>query len=675
MSTRKRRIFSGMTAVVLSISCFMSCGEGGRSQKAKADRNWTHFVRIGGHGLSLERVDSIIQSATETGVFGIETDNDIPGRYESFLDPAEKLKAIQAVAEKAHAKGNFAFVYIAGLECITANADKTERTFFKEHPDWVQRNLKGDPAVFGGGTAFWIDKGDEDVWISPYAAEWRKIYMERVRQIAATGIDGVYVDIPYWMTHFDGWEDTWASFDDYTVAAFKRKTGLDAKKDLKLGDFGDANFLKWVDFRIQTLTDFMKEIKDNVKAVNPACMTIPEIYPGIGEEAVRVGSDVYEMYADMDVIAHEFSAGGYTAAEREPLDWFTFVEGMLTFRAFAEGKASWMLTYSWDGEKNVSPADAMKNLAMSEVMAGANVWDARGHVMSGSNDYAARTEIFGWIAAHEKTLYNPREPIHPVGVYFSPLTRNYFAEEFMASYHGMMHMLLQSHMEFQIVTPRTLAHFTGEILILPDVKILTPDEMNCLENYIKQGKKIMLTGETGAYDRKRQKLAVNPLHKALKLDRAKPIHRDPSDVNFVYIPACPGKTYQSAAKQDFQEAAFREDGALGKSLRDFQEDITRILSYHSPVSVSASPFVAAQIALVDGKPHVFFANFNGLRGNKNAVQIPEQGVTVTLPAGAGAQVRFLPFLGSVQILPGKYNNGAITCTLPAIERGAVVWAE
>ena len=49
--------------------------------------------------------------------------------------------------------------------------------------------------------------------------------------------DGIYVDIPYWMTHFEGWETSWASFDDYTVAAFKEKTGLDAKKDLKLGDF------------------------------------------------------------------------------------------------------------------------------------------------------------------------------------------------------------------------------------------------------------------------------------------------------------------------------------------------------------------------------------------------------------------------------------------------------
>src|ERR1051326_4321676 len=64
------------------------------------------------------------------------------------------------------------------------------------------------------------------------------------------------------MTHFEGWENTWASFDDYTVAAFRKATGLDARHDLKLGDFNDPNFRKWVDFRIRTITDFMHEIRD-----------------------------------------------------------------------------------------------------------------------------------------------------------------------------------------------------------------------------------------------------------------------------------------------------------------------------------------------------------------------------------------------------------------------------
>ena len=373
--------------------------------------------------------EKIVADASASKVFGIEVDNDIPGRYESFLDPTEKLKAIRAVAEKAHRVGNHAFVYIAGTECITANADKTPHTLAKEHPDWLQRKVTGEPAVFGGGTAFWIKKGDEDVWISPYAAEWRKIYMERVRQIAATGIDGIYVDIPYWMTHFDGWENTWASFDDYTVAAFRKQTGLDARQDLKLGDFSDPNFRKWVDFRIRHHHGFPARDRSAAKAVNPDIKTIPEIYPGIEEEATRVGADVYSMYAVVDAIAHEyeFGSGDHMASGRTPLDWFHYQVGMHTFRAFAEGKATWILNYSWDGDKKVDAREAMQNLAMSQIMAGANFWDAPGHSMAGSNDLPTRKMIFGWIAAHEATFYRPRLPIEPVGVYFSPKTRDYGA--------------------------------------------------------------------------------------------------------------------------------------------------------------------------------------------------------------------------------------------------------
>ena len=225
-------------------------------------------------------------------------DNDIPGRYESFVDPTEKLKAIHAVAEKAHAAGNYAFVYIAGTECITAQCGLQPRTAWRRITrTGCNERLPASRRCLAAAPRFGFAKATRMSGSRRSRTEWRKIYMQRVRQIAATGIDGVYVDIPYWMTHFDGWEDTWASFDDYTVAAFKAKTGLNAKTDLKLGDFRDANFRKWVDFRIEALTDFMREIDANVKAVNPKCKTIAEIYPGIEESAVRVGSDVYDLYA------------------------------------------------------------------------------------------------------------------------------------------------------------------------------------------------------------------------------------------------------------------------------------------------------------------------------------------------------------------------------------------
>jgi hypothetical protein len=641
-------------------------------------RHWTHFVRIGGYGLSLNRVDYIIKDATDSHVFGIETDNDIPGRYESFLEPAEKLRAIKAVAQKAHAVANYAYVYIAGLECITAHADQARHTLFKDHPDWVQRKLTGEPAVFGGGTAFWIARGDEDVWISPYASEWRKVYMERVRQIAATGIDGIYVDIPYWMTHFEGWENSWASFDDYTVAAFKKKTGLDARTEIKLGDYKDPGFIQWIDFRVQTITDFMREINQNVKAVNPNCVTIAEIYPGIEEGAPRVGADVYQLYPVLDVIAHEYEygSGDHMAASRTPLDWFGYLTGMYSFRSFAAGRASWMLNYSWDGNKGVDRREAMKNLAMAELMAGANVWDTRGHVMSGSNDMETRKLIFNWIAKHEQTFYAPRKPIRPIGIYFSPKTRDYFPEEFIESYRGMMCLLLQSHLEFQIVTPRDMQSFRGEELILPDVRCLSGPELDWLQGFVRNGKALLVTGETGNYDEKRQARTENPLHKLLGITNPTQEHTSAAPTRFIYAPRCPGRAYYAEVEKHFDEFAVQGDykaASFEKLRQRLSSEILRLSNSEPAVEIDASPFLSTQIAEVNGKIHVFMANFRGLRSNEVAQQVPERNLKIVFLAPHNSKLYVLPFLGETHELNGEWSHGKMTLTIPEVTKGMVVW--
>lgn len=605
------------------------------------NQDWTNYVRIGAYGLKGGDAKEIVRRAQESDVFGIEVDNDIPGRYESFVHPEEKLKAIHDVAEEAHRVGNYALVYIAGTECITAHADQTPHTLAKEHPDWLQRKITGEPAIFGGGTAFWIRAGDEDVWVSPYAPEWRKTYMERVRQIAATGIDGIYIDIPYWMTHFDGWEDTWASFDDYTVAAFKQKTGLDAKHDLKLGDFSDSAFRKWVDFRIETFTDFLHEIDQNAKGVNPKIKTIPEIYPGIEEEAVRVGADVYSLYAVVDAIAHEyeFGTGDHMASSRTPIDWFRYQVGMHSFRAFAQGKATWILNYSWDGDKNVDKRESMMNLAMSQVMAGANFWDAPGHSMAGSNDLPTRKKIFEWIAAHEKTFYEPRQPIDPIGVYFSPATRNYFAEQFISSYRGILILLMQRHLEFQIVTPRTLAEFRGRTLVLPDVRVLGDGEKRWLREYVTHGNKLVITGMdvTGLGDSQ----------------------------SVVRFSKCPGNAYNAELEKDFESASPESQVKFLDSLVGSEN-----------VKIKAGPHVATSIARApSGRIQCFFANFDGLRGKENPVQTAQTGVEVTVQSTSEGKGFFLPYLGDPQKLEGRRHQDRIVFTLPPIAKGGVFWYE
>jgi len=605
--------------------------------------DWIHKVRISGNDLTEDPVEMIIQSAQATNVYGIEVDNDITGRYDSFLDPTEKLKILKKMADSAHAIGNYSFVYIAGLECITSDAPERESTFFKDHPEWVQRDRNGRPAVFGGGTAFWIREGDEDVWISPYATEWRQIYMERVRQIAGTGIDGIYVDIPYWMTHFEGWEDTWASFDQYTLEAFKARTGYDALEDMDIGDFYDPVFRKWIDFRIATIAEFMAEIDSEVKATNPDCKVIAEIYPGLDESAVRVGADVYELYPVVDAICHEFSEGAYMAASRSPIDWLRYVAGIISFRAFAGAKPSWMLSYSWNGHERIKPGNAMQNLFVAQAMAGANSWDAAGEVMSGSNDSGTRRGVFDWIEANQDILYGVREPIAPVGVYFSVKTRNYFPDDFYQSYMGILLFLMQRHIEFQIVTERGWSTFSGSQLILPGVREYTGNEMDRFLQYLKKGKKILWTGLD-------------------ELDEDEiPPEMSMAD-NFTGI--------SDAVFIDYFEELMDHSGEMT------DKEVTGIvdawIEVSEKVAIEAPPFVVSQVCKISGQTVVFLANFTGLVPDEVSDPILQRKITIRMPAGTAEKADLIPFMQEPQALDLKMENGQLVCVVPWLLRGAIV---
>jgi hypothetical protein len=616
-----------MRIAAVALSLLILCRAGSTAENPQP-RDWSHYVRIAGHGLSHQTIPDIIRESQASHVFGIEVDNDIPGRYESFLDPAAKLAAIRQAAQAAHAVGNKSFVYIAGLECITANADKTKHTFFKDHPDWVQRDREGKPAVFGGGTAFWIAKGDEDVWISPYAQEWRRRYMHIVREIAATGIDGVYVDIPYWMTHFEGWGKSWASFDKYTVDAFRRETGIDALHDMRLGDATDPHFQRWVDFRIRTITDFMREIDSNVKAANPKCHTIAEIFPGYESAAPQVGADVYELYPVVDTVAHEYQGPADTiAASRSALDWVRQMIGIFTFRAFAGEKPSWMLNYSWDGENGVSIPEAMKTMFASHLTTGANTWDARGHVMSGSNDMAVRTEVFGWIAKHEHTFYDARTPIAPVGVYFSPVTRDYWPDKYVPRFRAAMELLLLSHREFQILTPRTVSSFRGSFVIVP-------------------GKSLLESGEQE------------------KLGSLKPKMFD-FDSELAHF-------------DSWLERSFTANAETGAQAAEMQKEIARYarqIPADPRLAIHTSPFVISQRARVNGRTHVFLMNLKGIRAKRNLLPEAEKGTTMELAVPRKTRAFVLPFLGDASLANTSYSNGKLLVRVPPFTRSVVVWFE
>ena len=634
------------------------------SKLTLSQNDWIHRVRISGNPLTLSNADSIIKFAEDSYVFGIEVDNDITGRYESFLNPRDKLEAIKLAAEKAHKAGNYAFVYIAGLECITGNADKKEHTFFKDHPDWVQRDINRKPALFGGKDAFWIKEGDEDVWISPYAKEWRKIYMERVKQIASTGIDGIYVDIPYWMTHFEGWEDTWASFDDFTVAEFKNRTGLNAIKDVKIGDFKDAHFIKWIKFRIATINEFMAEIDSVMKSVNAHCISIAEIYPGIGEDAVRVGADVYSLSNIVDVIAHEYSEGKYYASEREPFDWYKYIFGMQTFKYFAHDKPTWILSYSWNNDKKVGPRDAMQSLFASQIFNGINTWDVKTYIMSSTNDPETRRFVYKWILENSSKFYYKRRPLNPVGIYFSPETRNLFPDEYPQNFFGMIYLMALSHLDYEVITPRTLKDFKYGSIIFPDAKCLSEKELNQINELINL-KKIIYDKKIGIYDESRNER---------RRDKTNAERLNFKSENCLLLEENSGKKFYELLESNLNN--YFNSGSLSSAeisnIDSLVNQIKNFCNISSEIKIEAPINILTTFSKDENdNTLIHLINIDDLClvcGNNKT----NENVKITYLKELGSKISFLPFLENERILKPMLKNGEYEIKVPGFNRGAVI---
>jgi hypothetical protein len=101
-------------------------------------------------------------------------------------------------------------------------------------------------------------------------------------------------------------------------------------------------------------------------------------------------------------------------------------------------------------------------------------------------------------------------------------------------------------------------------------------------------------------------------------------------------------------------------------------DFFSVLHHTSEVEVTAPPQIASSVASVDGKTHVFLANFGGLRSGINPIATPQKGITIRAHA---SKASYLPFLGESQPLAAKADGQWSIFELSQVERGGVVILE
>lgn len=177
-----------------------------------ASDDWLYSGRIGGtfiyNAMSQADLTALLDQRADENVSILELDSRLSYNLSDQEFDAEVAFLDQA-AELANARGMKAVIYYPTFEVLTANAIDdngliSPTSFAKVHPDWVQQGIDGTPNVFYGGQEVWVSPGEESAWMSPNTG-YKDYFIERVEKLAATDLDGIWLDVPIYLDTGTGW--------------------------------------------------------------------------------------------------------------------------------------------------------------------------------------------------------------------------------------------------------------------------------------------------------------------------------------------------------------------------------------------------------------------------------------------------------------------------------------
>jgi hypothetical protein len=441
--------------------------------------------------------------------------------FEPLLSRDLEAMAYHASYIHTHHPGVRYIIYVAPLEYVTPDVDvdqdgqvdpgKEGESLALQHPGWLQVGIDGRSAVFYGshpGMPFWVCGTCEDVWLTPASPEYRALVLEQARRIAATGIDGVWLDVPFLRFNFgEDWQEQWPTFDPWAVAQFEAETGyiVPQPPDLFWPDWDDPAWRAFVRWRYILISEFLADYQAALKAVNPGIKLIIETSVGPDVSATQQGSSTLDLPAVSDLTAHEHG-GPWRSADTHYYMWLRFLSDLLFWRHTDGAQPAWLLSYVKAGEPDTLEVACLH--AATVLAVGMNYYTSGNETMAGMPDVKFRREFFAWLAGEEGAYYDPGwKPYANVALVYSQQTLDFLDKGSWQSefaYHdafsGMAMMLLESHIPFQVVSERELHRLEDyELAILPMFAAMSPEQAQQIRDYVAQGGRIIATGPASLY--------------------------------------------------------------------------------------------------------------------------------------------------------------------------------
>ena len=349
--------------------------------------------------------------------------------------------------------------------------------FLKAHPEWEMRGSDGKPVG-----RFCHNSG--------YLEAMKAIVTEQL----AYGIDGFHMDMLD-----QGFGPPYGCWCDTCRAQFETEFGHPMPK----GTTWDAAWDDLLEFRYRTSERFEKALYAHIKSINPRA-TVDYNYHGNPPFSFEVGQRPVQHAGNSDFVTGETGVWGFSAltvglnAE--------FYRAAVPHQRVQVAMQRGVRMYH---DQTTRPLNDLRWELLTLLAHGSLVTVVDKTGFDGWLDPVAYERIgAAFDEARQKRAHFGQTPVQEVGIYYSSRTRDWVGREtpanYFQSFQGAHKAMVYEHVPYGVVleenaTLATLQRFP--ILMLPNVGILSGKEVALFRRYVEEGGKLVVTGQSGLFDR------------------------------------------------------------------------------------------------------------------------------------------------------------------------------
>ena len=361
----------------------------------------------------------------------------------------------------------------------------------------------------------------------------------RVKALAASEVDGVWLDVPL-LSEIVG---QWPCLNLSCRRRFLEKTGYAAPT---MVDWTNESFRRWVAWRHESIWQFEQEILAGARSVRKDFAVITETVTMDYNTATSQGLDaslgddgdlfrVWEVDAVSDASSMRAATGD---------DWLSMGTMMKYARGMSGTRPSWIFCYGLEAP------DAERVMALA-VATGNAPYETKIPRMCTTVGAEYRREMFDWIEKHSD-LYRATSA-NPAAVLYSSSSRDYLdqvrgmglynsvreddalwwttntddtagALDYMGDYRGSCAALLSAQVPFDVVSAARLTAQTlpaYRLVVVPSAISLSDQAIALLGEYVRGGGTVLLTGnDAGSLDEHGRARGLPELLQQLQLPAA-----------------------------------------------------------------------------------------------------------------------------------------------------------